>query len=163
LGVLLLLVPEKPVHWLSLIGILLLVVILVSLLGSIVSTEGRFVAATKITLTGSLLLGFVWMFALLGTIGLVRKKYSRSRFNLLYLAALYVFQILGIYLVILAMGKVNGPWSDLGGNPVVILLGALVLTLLIYLISIPYLLLCRYAEMYRNRFAALVNASPSDK
>jgi hypothetical protein len=133
------------------------------LIGSVASTEGRYIAATKITLVGSLLFGCIWSLSILVTLLLVRKKYSRGRFHLWYLVTLFVSHVLGIYLVILAMGKVNGPWADLAGNTAVLLIGAFLLTLLLYILSLPYLVLIRFERIYGSRFAILVDSPGSGK
>lgn len=155
-AVLLLLTPDKDSGWLAKVGVILFVIIVVGFLGAIGSSDGRFMASTKITLIGTYLLAITWSIAFLVTLLFVRKKYTRTRFNLIYFGSLYLFQVLGIYLIILAMGKVAGPWSDMANSPGTIFLGALALALLLYLVSLPYLVLVRYNTVFLSRFKRLV-------
>ncbi len=160
MAVLLLLAPDKNVKWFGKAGVILLVLVLVGFLGAIGASDGRFAASTKITLIGTFLLAFTWFFTFVVTLIIVSKKYNRTRFNLIYFGSLYLFQVLGIYLIVLAMSKVAGPWSDMAGSPSTIFIGALALSLLLYLISLPYLVLVRYNTVFRSRFQALVNEEP---
>jgi hypothetical protein len=160
MAVLLLLAPDKNVKWFGKAGVILLVLVLVGFLGAIGASDGRFAASTKITLIGTFLLAFTWFFTFVVTLIIVSKKYNRIRFNLIYFGSLYLFQVLGIYLIVLAMSKVAGPWSDLAGNPGTIFIGALALSLLLYLISLPYLVLVRYNTVFRSRFQELVSEEP---
>jgi len=157
MAVLLLVAPDKNSQWFSKVGVMLLVLVLVGFIGAIGASDGRFVASTKITLIGTFLLAFTWFFAFVMTLLLVSKKYNRTRFNLIYFGSLYLFQVLGIYIITLAMAKVGGPWSDLAGSPGTIFMGALALSLLLYLISLPYLVLVRYVALFRMRFQRLVS------
>jgi len=157
MAVLLLIASDKNVGWFSKVGVILLVLVMVGFIGAVGASEGRFLASTKITLTGTFLMAFTWFFAFLSTLLLVRKKYNRTRFNLIYFGSLYFFQVLGIYIIVLAMSKVAGPWSDLAGSPGTIFLGALALSLLLYLISLPFLVLVRYNSDFHVRFQKIVS------
>jgi hypothetical protein len=145
------------VSWPAKIGVIVLVLVLVGFLGAIGSSDGRFGASTKITLIVAFLLAFTWFFPFVSTLLLVRKKYNRTRFNLIFFGSLYLSQVVAIYLIVLAAANVAGPWSDLAGSPGTILLGALAISLLLYLISLPYLVLVRYNTVFRSRFHELVS------
>lgn len=148
----LLLAPEKHSFWYGKLGVLLLVLILAGFIGAWGASEGRFTAATKITLSAAYLLAFTWFLAFVLTWLLVKGRYSRLRFNLLHLGSLFLMEVLGIYLIALGMANVAGPWADMAGNPMTVLVGAFALTILIYLLALPYLILVRYNSLYQSRF-----------
>ncbi len=134
----------------------ILIILATSLVGAIGATEGRYVASTKIGLIGILLESSVWFLGTLVTILIVRNNYNRIIFNLTYFISLFVFQAIGIYIITLAMANVNGPWSDLIGNFSVVLIGGLSISILLYLLSIPFLILIRYEHTYNQRVSFIL-------
>lgn len=146
---------EAPGTWAK-IGISMLLLALIGGIAAFGASDGRIIAATKITLIGSYMLSFEWFLAILISGILVKKQYKRLTFNLIYFASLFLVQIAGVYVFSLAMSQIAGPWTDFIGNWQFILFGAVLFSTILYLLSIPYLVLVRYQKEFQDRFSNIL-------
>jgi len=139
-----------PSKWYISIGAAVLILAIVGFAGATGADDGRYIAATKITWNTFRLQAAIWLLAIISTALLCRKKYSRVRFNCLALLSFFIFHMLGMYIITLAMAT-NAPWAGLAGNMVLISIGALVLGIIHYLITLPYLILAYRSADYDKR------------
>ncbi len=132
----------------------IVILLVTAIVGAIGATEGRYIASTKIGLIGTLLELAIWFLATLASIFILKKSYSRLKFNLVYFISLFVFQAVGIYIVTVIMANVNGPWSDMIGSFGVVVFGGLTIAIILYLLTLPFLILTRFQGTYKQRFSA---------
>lgn len=149
---------EIPNRFLK-IGISMLVLLVIGIIGAIGASDGRYIAATKVSLIGTYLLSFVWFFALLGAVELVRKKYKRWTFNVVFLGSLFIVQIAGFYILSMILANISGPWTDMVSNFGFVLTGAFTLAVFLYFVSLPYLIFIRYQSDYGNRYRKIINVT----
>lgn len=133
-----------------------IILLCVAIIGAFGATEGRYIAATKIGLIGILLETTIWFLAVITTILLVKKNYNRFKFNLVYFIALFLLQAVGIYLITIVMANVHGPWSDMIGSFSVVLIGGFSVAVILYLLSLPYLIFIRYQKNYNQRVSQIL-------
>jgi len=110
--------------------------------------EGRYIASTDLTLKGFGSVAISWLFAMVVVAIISKNNYRRIKFNILTLVALIVFNILAIYLIFLGIASIFG-----GGeiNFQFMLIGALVLGVIEYLITLAFYILCYTNKDYDER------------
>jgi len=113
--------------------------------------DGRYVAATESTLNFYAVQAGVWLLAMVLTALFCRKKYSRVRFNLFALLSFFLSQLIGMYIITLQFAAANAAKSSMAGNLQWILIGAAALTIVHYLITVPYLILAYRSKEYEKR------------
>jgi hypothetical protein len=134
----------------------LLLIVLVGFVGALGASEGRYIASTKITLVGYLVISVLWLIGIALVIRLNYRKHTRLRFNLLTILCLFVVNIAGVYLLLLGFSQIAGPWSRLGTSITAVVGGSLVFTILQYLFTLPYLILVYTNTVYGRRFADII-------
>lgn len=151
IAIILLVAPRlAQAKWYFSVGTAIAVLVIAGFAGITGAYEGRIIAATKITLYAYELQASVWLLAMIATALLSRKTYSRLRFNGLALVSFFVFHVIGMYVVAMAMAN-DSPWAALAGNISIILMGALFLSIAHYLITLPYLILAYRSAIYDKR------------
>jgi len=137
--------------WYISIGATVVVLAIVGFAGATGVSGGRYIASTEITINIFALQAVVWLLALIATALLCRKRYSRLRFNSLALLSFFIFNVLGMYFIITLAMVTKSPWAGLAGNMVLILIASLVLGIIHYLITLPYLILAYWSADYDKR------------
>jgi hypothetical protein len=119
-------------------------------------TEGRYIASTDLTLKGFGSVALSWLLAMVVVAIVSKKKSGRIKFNLLALLALIIFNVLGMYLISLAIASIFG-----GGelNVQFILRGALILGIIEYLITLAFLILSYTSNDYKERLNNLLRSN----
>jgi hypothetical protein len=119
-------------------------------------TEGRYIASTDLTLKGFGSVALSWLLAMVVVAIVSKKKSGRIKFNLLALLALIIFNVLGMYLISLAIASIFG-----GGelNVQFILWGALILGIIEYLITLAFLILSYTSNDYKERLNNLLRSN----
>lgn len=132
------------------VGAALLILVIVGFAGVTGTYDGRYIAATESTLNTYLLQAAVWLLAMVMTVLFCRKNYSRVRFNWFALFSFFIWHLVGMYLITLAIAA-NEAKASIAGNIHWILIGATGLTIIHYLITFPYLLLAYRNSEYDKR------------
>jgi NADH:ubiquinone oxidoreductase subunit 2 (subunit N) len=135
----------SKLKWYLLILVAAIVLAIVGYAGVVGGTEGRYIASTDLTLKTYALQAILWLLALLTTTIVSHKKYKNLKFNLITIACLFIFQVFGMFLIALALEMT--PFGEgLTSNYGFIFTGALIFTLIHYLITLPFLILA-----YKNK------------
>lgn len=140
------------VKWFISIIIAAIVLAAVGFAGVTGGTEGRIIASTSATLNLFAFQAIVWLLAVTTASLLCQKKYSRLRFNLLIILSLFVFHVIGMYIITKLV------WF-LGTDISFILISALVFTLIHYLITLPFLILAYRNDEYGERLSSWIKVS----
>lgn len=131
--------------WYLLILVAAFVLAIVGYAGVVGDTEGRYLASTDLTLKTYALQAILWLLALLTTTIISHEKYKHIKFNLVTIVCLFIFHVFGMFLIALALGMT--PFGEgLTSNYGFIFIGALIFTLIHYLITLPFLILA-----YKNK------------
>jgi hypothetical protein len=140
----------QSLKWYLAILIAIVALAIVGFAGITGADDGRIIAATKINLNLFIVQSTGWLLGIILAAVLCRKNYSKLKFNLYALLGFFVFQMIGIYLVALILG---GMLSVLvGGNIMVLIMSAFVFTIIIYLITLLFLILSYRSPEYEQRF-----------
>jgi len=147
----LLLVGQRftQVKWYVSIGAALIVFAIVGFAGATGTNGGRYIAATQITMGAFGLQAIVWLLAMIFTSLLCRKKYGRIRFNSLAILGFFIFHVIVMYLISKAMA--SSPLGGLASNVSFLLIGALFQGIVLYLITLPYLILAYRSTVFKKR------------
>jgi len=132
---------------------MIMIIILSGIVGVFGSSGGRFIASTNTNLATYSWQAIVWILAMITTVLLCRKSYGLLRFNLILLGSSFIFHLCGFYLVTTAVAKLKD-WAEVSGDLSIILIGATVLTIVHYLITMPFLLLTYFSADYERRLLA---------
>lgn len=137
----------------------LVLVVLVGIVGALGASEGRYIASTKITLVGYLVISILWLIGIALSMRLNFKKYTKLKFNLLTILCLFIVNIVGVYILLLGFSQIAGPWSRMGTSIAAVLGGSLVFTLFQYLLTLPYLILAYTNSVYGRRLDDIIRKS----
>jgi hypothetical protein len=149
----------KSVNWIVSIFVAIVILTITGLAGVIGAYDGRYVAATEATLNFYAIQAGVWLLAIALTAVLCRKKYSRTRFNLFAILSFFVSNLIGIYIYALQLASANAAKTSLAGNIQWLLIGAIVLMIVHYLLTLPFLILTYRSTEYENRFLNWIGLS----
>jgi hypothetical protein len=140
------------IKWYVSIGAALVVLAIVGFAGATGAEGGRYIAATKITIGTFGLQAVVLLLAMIFTSLLCRKRYSRLRFNSLAILGFFIFHVIVMYLISIAMAKT--PLGGLADNITFLLIAALIQGIMLYLTTLPYLILAYRSAVYDKRMRA---------
>ena len=141
----------KSVNWVVSIFVAMIILIITGLAGVIGAYDGRYIAATEATLDFYAIQAGVWLLAIALTAVFCRKKYSRIRFNLFIILSSFVSNLIGIYIYALQLAAANAAKTSLAGNIQWLAIGAFVLMIIHYIITLPYLILIYRSIEYESR------------
>jgi hypothetical protein len=139
-----------PAKWYFSIGVAVMILAVSGFLGVLGAFEGRYVAASSEALRTFVFQALGWLVALVATVLLTRKTFSRLRFNGLMLLFILVTQVISIFLIAL-------PWLREGAEASLVwllpwmLTGILTATVCQYLITASYLVLSYRSDVYDQR------------
>lgn len=147
----LLLVGQRftPAKWFVSISAALVILAIVGFAGVSGANGGRYIAATKITMGAFGLQAVVWLLAIIFASLLCQKRCSRIRFNTLTISGFFIFHVIVMYLISKAMAST--PLGGLADNVAILLIGALIQGIILYLITLPYLILAYRNAVYDKR------------
>ncbi len=110
--------------------------------------EGRYIASTQLTWIIFAAVTASWLFAMLAVAFLSNKNYSRIKINMLTIILLPVFNVLGMYMASLALQSVFGEGPI---NIPFLLIGALIIGLVQYMITLLFYILSYNSKAYGQR------------
>ncbi len=135
-----------------LVAYVILVLAVITFLGAIGTTDGRFMAATKVMLYGIGMQVSAWFVASFLTVLFLRNNYQRLKFNLIYIGTLFVSEILVFFVVSRILANTGGPFAAMTGNFSFLIFGALFFAIILYIVTVPYFILVRYSDPFKVRF-----------
>jgi len=124
---------------------------IVGVAGVIGFSDGRYVAVTDLTLKFYGVQAGVWLLAMALTVFFCRKNFSYLRLNLFALLSFFISHLIGMYIITLQMAATNAAKANIAGNMQWILIGAVALTFVYYIITMPYLILAYRSTEYDKR------------
>jgi hypothetical protein len=142
----------KSINLIVSIFVAIIILTITGLVGVIGAYNGRYVAATEATLNFYAIQAGVWLLAISLTALFCQNKYSRTRFNLFAILSFFISNLIGIYIYSLQLAAANAAKTSLAGNIQWLLIGAVVLMIVHYLITLPFLMLTYRSTEYENRF-----------
>jgi len=147
----LLLVGHKiaPLKWYISIPVALIVLAIVGFVGISGAADGRITASTKLTSWVYSTQAIGWLIGITFTAFMCRKKFSKLRFNLWAVLSFFIFQIVVLYAVGLMMA--GGPFGGLANNISFLLIGSVAFGVLLYLVTVIFLILSYLSSEYENR------------
>lgn len=151
-GITVLLLLSSKLIKLKQLMLILSVAVVFGLIGyiSIVGfAEGRVIASTKNALFIFGIQAFVWIISIVIAGLLTKKKYSRIRFNLLLLLVLFILNCATMFFLSKFL------WF-LGGGFGLILMGGIFLTIIQYIVTLPFLILTYISDEYDRRLKQLL-------
>jgi hypothetical protein len=142
----------KSANWFVSIFVALLILTIAGIAGVMGAYDGRYVAATEATLDFYAIQAGIWLLAMILTAVLCRKECSRTRFNLFTILNLFVSSLIGVYIYALQLAAANAAKTSLSENIQWLLIGAFVLMIVHYIITLPFLILTYRDTEYEKRF-----------
>lgn len=131
----------------------IVVLALAGYVGTWAAEEGRSTAASSVALYAFALFAAVFLATTVAAAMLSRTSYSRLRFIGSFLAVGYVASIVGMYVVVTRIAGIGGPFGEIASMQTVFI-GALALTIVIFLLMLPFLILCYTNSTYDERLRA---------
>ncbi len=139
--------------------IALIILALAGVAGVIGFYEGRYVAGTVTTLNFYAIEAGVWLLAIVLTILITRKKFSLLRFNVVAPFSFFILHLVGIFVILLQNLAAYMAASEIIEFIDWILMGAVVLTVVYEIITLPYLLLTYWSTEYNQRLQNWIGQS----
>jgi hypothetical protein len=143
----------STVKWYFSILIAMIVLGIVGFTGITGADDGRIIALTKANLTLFDIQAGGWLLGMIFAGFLCRKKYGKLKFNLYALLGFFIFQMITLYLAALLVGGLIGSvLAGMAGSIIVLLSTSLIFTIIVYLVTLPFLILVYRSSEFEQRF-----------
>jgi hypothetical protein len=151
------------VKWYISILIAMIVLAIAGFAGISGADGGRIIALTKSNLTLFDIQAGGWLLGMIFAGFLCRKKYGKLKFNLYALLGFFIFHIITLYLAALLVGGLIGNiLAGMVGSIVVLLSTSLTFTIIIYLVTLPFLILVYRSSEFEQRFLNWIGQGSAD-
>jgi hypothetical protein len=148
--------------WYFSILIAMIVLAIAGFAGITGADDGRIIALSKANLTLFDIQAGGWLLGIILAVFLCRKKFGKLKFNLYALLGFFIFQMIIIYLAsLLASGMIGTILTGMAGSIVVLLITSFTFTIIVYLVTLPFLILVYRSSEFEQRFQNWIGQTSS--